>query len=52
MPNDAKIVLLITPNDSLNMPEKTRIVTNAGTAQGKMKIVRMIAFPFKSFGLR
>ena len=49
IPNILSICVLITPNDSLNIPEKIRIDTNAGTAHGKINIVRKKAFPFKSF---
>ncbi len=42
MPKKDKMALLITPNESLNMPAKTRIVTKPGTAHGRMKIVRII----------
>src|SRR5699024_5473073 len=39
----------MAPNDSLNIPEKIRIVTNAGTAHGKISNVRIMALPFNSF---
>ncbi|STW40453.1 Uncharacterised protein [Klebsiella pneumoniae] len=31
----------MTPKESLNMPAKTRMVTNPGTAHGKIKMVRI-----------
>src|SRR5574344_1993583 len=40
MPSIGRIVLLITPKESLNIPANTRIVTKQGTAQDKMKRVR------------
>src|SRR5699024_10749298 len=36
----SNITLFTAPNESLNSPENTRIVTKPGTAQGNTKIVR------------
>ena len=51
MPKKDKMALLMTPNESLNIPAKTRIVTNPGTAHGRIKIVRIIGLKRKSFWL-
>ncbi|SIB43326.1 Uncharacterised protein [Mycobacteroides abscessus subsp. abscessus] len=47
----SRTTLLMAPNVSLNRPEKIRMDTNAGTAHGRIRIVLMIAFPFRSFWL-
>ncbi|MNF13295.1 hypothetical protein D3C80_2150860 [compost metagenome] len=49
MPKNARMALLITPNESLNIPANTRMVTKPGTAQGKMKMVRISGLKRKSF---
>ena len=43
------MALLITPNESLNIPAKTRMVTKPGTAHGKIKMVRISGLKRKSF---
>src|SRR5690625_3674787 len=48
-PSAFNIVVFMAPNDSLNIPEKIRMVTNAGTAHGKISNVRIMSLPFNSF---
>lgn len=40
----------MTPKESLNIPAKTRMVTNPGTAHGKIKMVRISGLKRRSFG--
>src|SRR5688572_28608881 len=49
MPKAARMPLLMTPNESLNMPANTRMVTKPGTAHGKISTVRISALKRKSF---
>ncbi|SSN11116.1 Uncharacterised protein [Klebsiella pneumoniae] len=49
MPKKDRIALLMTPKESLNIPAKTRMVTNPGTAHGKIKMVRISGLKRRSF---
>ena len=51
MPKNERIALLMTPKESLNIPAKTRMVTNPGTAHGKIKMVRISGLKRRSFWL-